>query len=84
MLYSANIYVRFKSSVLEPQGKAIMLSLKENQFDGIENIRVGKLIEISIHAQDRKDAKEKLKKITDELLYNPVMEIAEIEIQESV
>lgn len=83
MLYSANILVRFKSSVLEPQGKAIMLSLKENQYEGIESVRVGKLIEVSVEAKHENDARDKLQKITEDLLYNPVMETAEINILEA-
>lgn len=83
MLYSVNILVRFKSSVLEPQGKAIMLSLKENQYEGIESVRVGKLIEVSVEAKHENDARDKLQKITEDLLYNPVMETAEINILEA-
>ncbi|GEM_PF-2319976 len=80
--YSANVLVRFKKSVLEPQGKAIHLSLKDNHFEGIESIRVGKIVEITLEAANKEAAMEYLKKITEEVLYNPVMETAEIILTE--
>lgn len=82
MHYLANVTVRFKKSVLEPQGQAILLSLHETGHNGIDNVRVGKFIELTIEAADKDEAHKKAAQISEELLYNPVMEVCDIEITE--
>lgn len=82
MYYRASVKVRFKKSVLEPQGQAILLSLHEHGDKDVSLVRVGKLIELDIQAQDENEAREKAKKIADELLANPVMETFDIDIEE--
>jgi len=81
MHYQGNVKVRFKKSVLEPQGKAVELQLKETHHSGIQEIRVGKWIDVIIDAASEKEAMEKLQKLADEVLYNPVMEVCEIEVE---
>ncbi len=81
MHFTGRVKVQFKKSVLEPQGKAIELSLHENGYEGVNLIRVGKWIEIDVEANDEKSAREKVEEITQKVLYNPVMETAEIEIE---
>lgn len=80
MHYSLNAIVRYKKSVLEPQGKAVLLSLKGKGHEKIQNVRVGKMIELTIEADNEKDAINEAEKMATELLYNPVMEICEISI----
>ena len=82
MHYLATVSVRFKKSVLEPQGKAIELSLKETGHSGLGMIRVGKLIEIDVESNSIESARKTVEKVSEELLYNPVMEICDINIAE--
>jgi len=83
MHYQGKVKVRFKKSVLEPQGKAVELQLKETHHNGIIEIRVGKWIDVVIDAASEKEALEKLQKLADEVLYNPVMEVCQIEIEKA-
>ncbi len=80
MDYKAFVKVQYKASVLEPQGQAIMLILKDQENHAIKNIRVGKYIEVKIEADSEEEAKQKVNQLTENLLYNPVMEMAEIDI----
>ncbi|MDH5721402.1 MAG: phosphoribosylformylglycinamidine synthase subunit PurS [Spirochaetia bacterium] len=80
MHYEGIVTVRFKKSVLEPQGQAVMLSLKETGHEDVDLIRVGKHIEVTLQAESEDMARQKLEKIAEELLYNPVMEVCEIQI----
>lgn len=82
MLYQATVIVRYKKSVLEPQGEAILLSLKEQGEEKVKQVRLGKILEILVEAENLTEAKDKIKKITEEMLYNPVMETAEFHIEE--
>ena len=48
------IFVTLKSGVLDPQGKAIHKALDGLGFDGINDVRAGKLIEMDV-ADDTSD-----------------------------
>lgn len=44
----ARVFVTLKPGVLDPQGKAIHRALEGLGFAGIEDVRAGKLIELSL------------------------------------
>ncbi len=66
-----------KDEVLDVQGRAVMQMLKAQKYP-VDSIRVGKLIEVVLN-ENAKDVEEVLKKITAEGLYNPLVEVAEVE-----
>lgn len=74
------VYIRLKTEVLDPQGQAIESALKNLGENDVNNVRQGKLIEMDIQANNKKDAEEKIKKITESLLANTVIEEYSIEI----
>ncbi len=77
----ATVLVRLKSEVLDPQGDAVRRALGKLGFDGVKGVRVGKLIEIDLDdAAASGDLKERLSKMADEMLANPVIEDFEIRV----
>ncbi|MEO1041987.1 MAG: phosphoribosylformylglycinamidine synthase subunit PurS [Pseudomonadota bacterium] len=75
------VFVTLKNGVLDPQGKAIEGALHGLGFDGAQNVRQGKMIELDItNASDASDAEGKAKEMCDRLLANPVMESYRIEV----
>lgn len=75
----ATVLVRLKSEVLDPQGDAVRRALGKLGFEGVRGVRVGKLIEIDLDdAKAGGDVKERLAKMADEMLANPVIEDFEI------
>ncbi len=44
----ARVFVTLKPGVLDPQGRAIHHALEGLGFDGISNVRAGKLIELDL------------------------------------
>ena len=78
--YSAKVYVRLKGGILDPQGKAVEHALSALGFNGVEEVRVGKLIEFSIQAENDEAANEQVKKSCDQLLANPVIEDYDFEL----
>ena len=70
-----------KKGVLDVQGKAIEGGLKGVGIGGIDNIRVGRVIEFDIEADDFAKARPLASKLCDELLANPVIESYEIREQ---
>lgn len=76
----AKIYVTLKSGVLDPQGKAIEHALGGLGFQGVEDVRQGKLIELTLAGEDRDTAESRLDEMCRKLLANTVIEDYRIEI----
>ena len=77
----ATVLVRLKGEVLDPQGDAVRRALTKLGFDGVKGVRIGKLIEIDLEdAKAGADLKDRLAKMADEMLANPVIEDYEISI----
>ena len=77
----ATVLVRLKTEVLDPQGDAVRRALGKLGFEGVKDVRVGKLIEIELDdAAQAADVKVRLAKMADEMLANPVIEDFEIKI----
>ena len=76
----AKVYVRLKSGVLDPQGKAIQKSLHTLGFAGVESVRQGKVFDVELGTEDSAKAKEWLNAMSEKLLANTVIEDFEIEL----
>jgi phosphoribosylformylglycinamidine synthase PurS subunit len=76
----ARVTVTLKSGVLDPQGQAILGSLKSLGFSGINDVRQGKVFDIDLEATDAAAAELTLGSICQRLLANTVIEDYSIEI----
>jgi len=72
----ARIFVTLKGGVLDPQGRAIHHALEGLGFDGINDVRAGKLIELDL-ADGTSD--EDIDAMCRKLLANTVIENYRIE-----
>ncbi len=81
MSTKATVLVRLKSEVLDPQGDAVKRALVRQGFSGVTSVRIGKLIEIELEdGAASVGLTEKLAKMSDELLANPVIEDYEVSV----
>lgn len=71
-----------KNGVLDPQGKAIGHALDSLGFEGVGEVRQGKVIELEVDAADRAAAEAKVEQMCRRLLANTVIENFTIEIDE--
>ncbi|WP_026486231.1 phosphoribosylformylglycinamidine synthase subunit PurS [Caldanaerobius polysaccharolyticus] len=78
----AKIKVTLKKGISDPQGQAIKGSLQTLGFTTVEDVRVGKYIEVVIKESDAQVACKKVKEMCDKLLSNPVIEDYTFEIAE--
>ena len=69
----ARVLIRPKEGILDPQGKAVERALPALGFEGIEHVRVGRMVELEIDEPDRLD------ELCEKLLANPLVEDYEIE-----
>jgi phosphoribosylformylglycinamidine synthase len=78
----ATVVVRLKPEVLDPQGDAVKRALGKLGFEGVKGVRVGKIIEIELDEAHAKTEglEERLRKMADELLANPVIEDYEVRV----
>lgn len=80
MRYRADVHVRLKRTVNDPQGLAIRGGLHSLGYETVEQVRAGKLIEVWLDAADEGEARRLADAMSDQLLANPVIEEYEIEI----
>ena len=79
----ATIYISLKNGVLDPQGKAIENALGQLGFDGVENVRQGKMIELELADTDANQARDRLQEMCEKLLANIVIENYEIRLSDA-
>ena len=70
----ARIYVTLKREVLDPQGDAVKHALGALGFEGVRDVRIGKLVEIDLDGETDEARKAQLKSMCEKLLANPVIE----------
>ena len=70
----ARIRITLKNGVLDPQGKAIQNALGALGFEGVEDVRQGKYIEVSLKETDEIKARAAVERMCRELLANTVIE----------
>ena len=68
----ARVLVRPKAGILDPQGIAVERALPALGFDGVQNVHVGRLIELDVEDPARLD------EMCRALLVNPLIEDYEI------
>jgi len=78
--YKAQIYVTLRPSVLDPAGTAVQSGLGHLGYDNVEQVRIGKYIELLIRAADESTACTQLDRMCDQLLANPVIENYKFEL----
>jgi phosphoribosylformylglycinamidine synthase PurS subunit len=69
-----------KAGVLDPQGKAIAQALARLGYDGVADVRAGKVFRIEVDATEAAAAKETGALMAETLLSNPVIEDYEVEV----
>ncbi len=74
MKYKASIDVMPLKALLDPQGKAVNIVLKNNGYSKVENVRIGKHITLEVEADNKHLAGKQVEEIASKVLINPVIE----------
>lgn len=82
--YLAKVVVTLKPSILDPQGVAVRTGLHSMGYKGIDDVRLGKFIEVRLKAEDEAEARATVEEVTNKLLANLVMERYEFTVSEEV
>ncbi len=76
----AKVTVMPGKGVLDPQGEAVRRALGSLGFEGVIDVRQGKVIELELAERDGRRAREAVEAMCERLLANKVIERHEIEI----
>ena len=76
-----NVYVTLRESVVDPQGVATIEALQTMGYKEVENVRIGKLIELELDGSAT-DIDARVKEMCEKLLVNKVIEDYRYEIGE--
>lgn len=77
------VRVVLKDGILDPQGKAVLHAINDLKFSGVEDVRIGKYIELTFENLSHDEVEKETDEICHKLLANPVIENFEYEIEES-
>ncbi len=80
MIFTAQIKVMPLKDLLDPQGKAVLGGLHNLGMNSIEDVRIGKQIDLQIEAASKEAAIQIATEAATKLLANQVMEMFEITI----
>ena len=69
----ARVLIRPKEGILDPQGKAVERALPALGFEGVEHVRIGRIVELEAASADD------LPSLCEKLLANPLIEDYEIQ-----
>ena len=79
--YLARIDVMLKPLVNDPQGLAVRDGLRELGFGGVESVRVGKHIEVTLDSNDEASVRADIDSMCRKLLANGVIEMFSFTIE---
>jgi phosphoribosylformylglycinamidine synthase len=80
MNFSVQVKVMPLRELLDPQGKAVMGGLQNLGIKSVQDVRIGKSIQLQVDAENPDEAKKIAEDASKKLLANPVMEFFEISI----
>ena len=79
-MIKARVTVTLKNGVLDPQGKAIEGALGSLGFEGVDQVRQGKVFDLELSSADPARAKEDIAAMCEKLLANTVIEDYSVEL----
>lgn len=81
-MWKAEIKVLLKKSVLDPQGQAVEKALSSLGYGNVQDVRIGKYLEVSFAAGSHQEAEGQVREMSERLLTNPVIEDYTFELVE--
>tara|TARA_B100000212_G_scaffold224291_1_gene170237 strand:+ start:514 stop:768 length:255 start_codon:yes stop_codon:yes gene_type:complete len=79
--FLVKVFIRLRPSVLDPAGEAIKSASNKLGVDGINSLRIGKLIEVELEASQENEVKQKIELLCDRLFANNVIEDYEYQFE---
>jgi len=78
----ARVHVYFRESIFDPQGNTVADSLRRLGFSQVQDVRIGKVIDIVLETAVIEEARREVAQMCEKLLVNPVIESYRVEYLE--
>lgn len=82
MRYCGKIVVTLKPGVFDPQGMTIKNALHALSYQEVEEVETGKYFQITLSAETKEGAENRIRQMCEQLLANPVIERYTFEVEE--
>jgi len=82
MKFKASINVMPHKELLDPQGKTVANNMKNIDISNVEDVRIGKRIEMTFESSNKEEANQIVTKACEKLLANVIMEKFEFTLEE--
>ncbi|MBI4437062.1 MAG: phosphoribosylformylglycinamidine synthase subunit PurS [Candidatus Omnitrophica bacterium] len=79
--FHVKVHVRLKKGVLDPQGLTVKQALESMGYRDVQEVRVGKFIEIDFDGKPKDIVVKEVKEMGERLLINPIIEEFYYEIE---
>ena len=79
--FSVKIQITTKKAVNDPRGTQVLNGLKNLGYNQVENVSVGKYIELSVNAKNENECETKINEACEQFLANPLIEEYTIKIK---
>ena len=76
----ARITIMLKDGILDPQGEAIKQALTSLEYDKVNSVRQGKVIDLELSESSEEAAIDSIQEMCEKLLANTVIENYEIKL----
>ena len=76
----AKICITLKPGLLDAQGKTVKSALESLGFKGVQDVRIGKYIELELNGTKAAAARREVERMCKKLLANPVVETYRIDV----
>lgn len=80
MKFKAEIDIMPLKALLDPQGKTVTSNMANVGIQGVEDVRIGKHVQMRLEASSLDEAKAKVEEACKKLLANPIMESFTFEV----
>ena len=82
MTFIAEIDIMPHKELLDPQGKAVVNNMKHLDLSGINDVRIGRHVTVTLEANDEADAHQKVDTACKKLLANLIMETYHFDLKQ--
>ena len=83
MRFKAEIDVMPLDALLDPQGKAVTISMKNIGLDAVADVRIGRHVRLFLEAESQEEASNMVDEACKKLLSNQIMESYTFSLEEA-
>ena len=78
----ARVIITLKKTIMDAQGQTVERALHNLGYDGVQNLRIGKFVEMELDGGPRDQLSSQLDEMCRSLLANPIIEDFQTEIED--